>query len=164
DVLRQRIDVAQAQLRAVGNAVRALMLTDSPDTDSPCARLRDFLWGRLGYSRVEQDLVKAVIAIAGGEMWFSRRELAEMLRERADGVRNQARLQRLAELPSRRGPVPHATTVIVPFIVSWPDPQKMSHRNVNVPSLSGTRRSRATRPGMMSARAWKSGTLKPMMT
>ena len=86
DVLRQRIDVAQAQLRAVGNAVRALMLTDSPDTDSPCACLRDFLWGRLGYSRVEQDLVKAVIAIAGGEMWFSRRELAEMLRERAERV------------------------------------------------------------------------------
>ena len=86
DVLRERIDVAQAQLRALGNAVRALMLTDSSAADSPCASLRDLLWGCLSYSRVDQELVKAVIAIAGGEMWFSRRELAEMLRERAERV------------------------------------------------------------------------------
>jgi len=84
DVLRQRLDVAQPQLRAIGNEVRALMLTESSVADSPCASLRDFLWGCLNYSRVEQELVKAIIAIAEGEMWFSRRELAEMLRERVE--------------------------------------------------------------------------------
>ena len=99
DVLREHIDVAQAQLRTVGNAVRALMLTESSAADSPCASLRDFLWGCLSYSRVEQELVKAVIAIADGEMWFSRRALAEMLRERVErapsGSREQLILQGL---------------------------------------------------------------------
>jgi len=86
DVLREHIDVVQAQLRTVGNAVRTLLLTDSSAADSPCAALRDLLWGCLVYSRLEQDLVKAVIAIADGEMWFSRRQLAKMLRERAERV------------------------------------------------------------------------------
>jgi DNA-binding NarL/FixJ family response regulator len=86
DLLREQMDVALAQLRAVGNTVRTLMLTESSAADSPCAPLRDHVWGCLIYPRIEQDLVKAVTAIAGGEMWFSRRELAEMLRARAECV------------------------------------------------------------------------------
>ena len=45
---------------------------------------RDHLWGCVNYSRVAHDLVRAVVAIAGGEMWFSRHQLATMLRERAE--------------------------------------------------------------------------------
>jgi DNA-binding NarL/FixJ family response regulator len=84
DVLRERMEVAHAQLRAVGDDVRTLMLTDSPAAASACAPLRSYLWGCLNYSRVADDLVRAVVAIAGGEMWFSRRQLAAMLRERAE--------------------------------------------------------------------------------
>src|SRR5258706_1049944 len=58
----------------------------------------------------------------------------------------------------------HATTWICPDIPSWPSPQKISHKNTKVPVLSGTRRTRATWPGMMSARTLKSGALNPMTT
>src|SRR5258706_465399 len=57
-----------------------------------------------------------------------------------------------------------ATTWICPDIPSWPSPQKISHKNTKVPILSGTSRSRETLPGMMSARALKSGALNPMTT
>src|SRR6478736_2193752 len=39
----------------------------------------------------------------------------------------------------------------------------MSHRNVNVPVLSGVRSTRVVFPGMMSPRTPKSGTLKPIV-
>ncbi len=86
DLLQERADVAHVDvhLQALGSVIRTLVLTESPSAEPPHPPLRDHLWGCLSYSRVEQDLVKAVVAIAQGEMWFSRRELAEMLRERAE--------------------------------------------------------------------------------
>ena len=83
-VLRDRADVAYAQLWAVGNPVRPLLVTASSPAESARAPIRDYLWGCMSHSRVEHDLVKAVVAIASGEMWFSRRQLTEMLRERAE--------------------------------------------------------------------------------
>jgi two-component system, NarL family, nitrate/nitrite response regulator NarL len=86
DLLQERADVAHihVHLQALGSIARTLVLTESPSAESLRHPLREHLWGCLSYSRVEQDLVKAVVAIAQGEMWFSRRELAEMLRERPE--------------------------------------------------------------------------------
>jgi DNA-binding NarL/FixJ family response regulator len=82
-LLHGLVDVSGYRQRC-GVAVRTLLLTETPSTESPPPCIRDHLWGCLGYSRVEQDLLKAVLAIARGEMWFSRRELAEMLRKRRE--------------------------------------------------------------------------------
>jgi len=81
-LLQERTAVAQVHLRVFGSAVRTLVLTESPCAESPCLPLCD-LWGCLSYSRVVQDLLRAVVAVANGEMWFSRRQLAEMLHQHA---------------------------------------------------------------------------------
>jgi len=73
-----------AHLKTVENAGRTLLLTEAMSADLPRSPVRDHLWGCLSYSRVDQDLVRAIRAIAGGEMWFSRGQLAGMLRERAE--------------------------------------------------------------------------------
>ena len=91
DLFQERADRAHVQplhvhLLALGCAVRTLLLTQSPSAEFPRPPVLDHLWGCLSYSRVEQDLLKAVLAIARGEMWFSRSELAEMLRERPEGA------------------------------------------------------------------------------
>jgi len=83
DLLLQRADLAHIHLQGLDSVVRTLVVTVSPCTESPRPPLRDHLWGCLSYSDIERHLVKAVLAIAHGEMWFSRRELAAMVRERA---------------------------------------------------------------------------------
>lgn len=80
-LIDELVEVSHGYRQACGVAVRTLLLTETPSTASPPPCIRDHLWGCLSYSRVEQDLLKAVLAIARGEMWFSRRELAEMLRK-----------------------------------------------------------------------------------
>src|SRR5207302_3183442 len=77
---------------------------------------------------------------------FERRGVIELRRARC-AVKG-LEIGRAKEAPARNI---YAVTVIVPFIVSCPDPQKISQRKVNVPILSGTRRTRAILPGMMSA-------------
>ena len=83
-LLWERANSGQSALRAITNAVRTLVLTESATADWACAPLRNQLWGALSYARITQDLAKAVVAIAGGEMWFTRRQLADMLTRRAD--------------------------------------------------------------------------------
>ena len=82
--LWERANFTHTRLRTVTDAVRTLILTESTTADWACAPLRYQLWGALTYARIEHDLVKAVVAIAGGEMWFTRRQLADMLSRRAD--------------------------------------------------------------------------------
>jgi DNA-binding NarL/FixJ family response regulator len=81
-LLKERIAVAQLHLQVFGSVVRTLVLTESPCAESPWLPVCD-LWGCLSYSRVEQDLLRAVLLVANGEMWFSRRQLAEMLHRHA---------------------------------------------------------------------------------
>jgi DNA-binding NarL/FixJ family response regulator len=83
DLLLQRAVLVDVHLQGLQTAVRTLVVTTSLPAEAPPPPLRDHLWGCLGYSRVEQDLAKAVMLIDGGEMWFTRRELAAMVRERA---------------------------------------------------------------------------------
>jgi DNA-binding NarL/FixJ family response regulator len=83
-LLWERADLAHAPPRTVTDAIRTLVLTESATADWACPPLRNQLWGSMSYARTDQDLVKAVVAIAGGEMWFSRRQLADMLSRRAD--------------------------------------------------------------------------------
>jgi DNA-binding NarL/FixJ family response regulator len=82
DLLLDRASFTYRQ--TVENVGRTLLLTEALSAELPRSPLRDHLWGCLSYCRVDQDLVKAVLAIAGGEMWFSRGQLAGMLRERAE--------------------------------------------------------------------------------
>ena len=81
-LLKERIAAAQLHLQVFGSVVRTLVLTESPSAELPCLPVCD-LWGCLSYSRVEQDLLRAVRVVANGEMWFSRRQLAEMLHQQA---------------------------------------------------------------------------------
>ena len=83
-LLWERANFAHGASRVITNTVRTLVLTESATADWACAPLRNQLWGSLSYARITQDLVKAVVAIAGGEMWFTRRQLADMLSRRAD--------------------------------------------------------------------------------
>jgi DNA-binding NarL/FixJ family response regulator len=79
-----------------------LALTDSSSADWAGAPFRDHPWRCLSYSRIDRDLVKAVVATAAGEMWFSRRQLAEMLRERSGrAVRDASELMILHGLTCR---------------------------------------------------------------
>ncbi len=98
DLLQERAGSAHLYhvcVQALASAVRTLLLTESLSAESPRPPLRDHLWGCLSYSRVEQDLLKAVGAIASGEMWFSRRQLSEMFRERVQISAEQVILQGL---------------------------------------------------------------------
>jgi len=81
-LLKSRAAVAQLHLQVFASGLRTLVLTDSLSTEPPCLPVCD-LWGCLHYSRLEQDLLRAVFVVANGEMWFSRRQLAEMLHQRA---------------------------------------------------------------------------------
>jgi DNA-binding NarL/FixJ family response regulator len=83
-LLHQCAKRVHVHLLGLAGAVRTLVLTESAAAESPPPPLRDHLWGCLSYPRIERDLAKAVVAIAQGEMWFSRRELAAMVRERAE--------------------------------------------------------------------------------
>src|SRR6185437_9144824 len=67
-------------------------------------------------------------------------------------------------LAARRAPVTIYVTLSVPDMPSCPSPQKTSHRNVNLPALSGVSDRRIALPGTMSLLTLKSGTLKPMNT
>jgi len=83
DLLDQCADLAHMHLQSLDSVVRTLVVTASPLAESPSPPLRAHLWGRLTYSDIDQHLVKAVLAISQGEMWFSRCELSAMVRERA---------------------------------------------------------------------------------
>lgn len=83
-VLGDRAFDAYTQLCAAGGPPRILLLTESSSLALAHAGIFGHLWGCLSDSRVEESLVKAVIAIAGGEAWFSRREVTELLRLRAE--------------------------------------------------------------------------------
>ncbi len=47
----------------------------------------------------------------------------------------------------------YSITVSVADMSSWPSPQKTSQKNVNLPILSGTKRTFSTTPGWISARS-----------
>lgn len=83
-LLWERANLTYDRLRTVTDAVRTLVFTNSATSDWACAPVRDQFWGAMTYARIAQDVVKAVVAIAGGEMWFTRRQLADMLSRRAD--------------------------------------------------------------------------------
>ena len=89
DVLRalgSRAFVADAQLLAIGGSARTLLLTESTPMELAHAAICRHLWGCMSDRRVEQDLLKAVVLIGGGQMWFSRSQVTEILQARAEGA------------------------------------------------------------------------------
>jgi DNA-binding NarL/FixJ family response regulator len=86
DLLLQGAALAYVHLQGLEDVVRTLVVTMSPFAKSAPPFLRNHLWGSLAYADVERHLLKAVLAIANGEMWLSRRELSAMVRERSGRV------------------------------------------------------------------------------
>lgn len=83
-VLGDRAVNAYTHLCAAGGPPRILLLTESSPLELAHAAIFGHLWGCMSDSRVEESLVKAVIGIARGEVWFSRREVTELLHLRAE--------------------------------------------------------------------------------
>ncbi len=65
------------------------------------------------------------------------------------------------KLPGHGEANAYSVTIIVPFIPSWPLPQKLSQWKGNVPALSGVKRSVFTFPGRISIRSFKPGQSNP---
>jgi two-component system nitrate/nitrite response regulator NarL len=78
-LLNQRGLTELAQLhRALPNA-RTLLIGDSLQLSTVFAALHLGAWGVLAKVRVAVDLDRALYAVAGGELWLSRRQLATVL-------------------------------------------------------------------------------------
>lgn len=65
-----------AQLHRALPSVRTLLIGDSLQASTVFAALRLGTWGVLARVRVVSDLDRALSAVAGGELWLSRRQLA----------------------------------------------------------------------------------------
>jgi len=80
DILLNRRGLTElAQLhRALPNA-RTLLIGDSLQLSTVFAALHLGAWGVLAKVRVAVDLERALYAVAGGELWLSRRQLATVL-------------------------------------------------------------------------------------
>ena len=68
-----------AQLHRALPAARTILVGDSLDLSALLAAVRLGTWGALAGIRVAFDLERALCAVAGGELWLSRQQLARLM-------------------------------------------------------------------------------------
>lgn len=80
DALMNRHGLTElAQLHLAWPSARTLLVGDSVQLSTMFAALRLGTWGVLAGARVAVDLDRAIHAVASGELWLSRRQLAKVV-------------------------------------------------------------------------------------